>query len=107
MRRGAPGPNLGITFAPPGAAGANSGIQFSTVGRGGLFTGDDVARACKPRDHIVFPATSLVVIENTHNRGGGVVFPQVEILKICELARQLRLRTYLDGARLFNAAIAS
>jgi threonine aldolase len=49
----------------------------------------------------------LVAIENTHNRGGGVVFPQSEAVAICETARELGLASYLDGARLFNAAAAS
>jgi threonine aldolase len=49
----------------------------------------------------------LVAIENTHNRGGGVVFPQAEAIAICDTARELGLASYLDGARLFNAAAAS
>jgi threonine aldolase len=96
-----------LAWHEAGAAGANSGVQFSVVGKGGLFRADELARAFKPRDHIVFPATSLVVIENTHNRGGGVVFPQTEVIEICALARRLGLHTYLDGARLFNAAVAT
>jgi threonine aldolase len=46
-------------------------------------------------------------IENSHNRGGGVVFPQNAICEICEKATALQLATYLDGARLFNAAAAT
>jgi threonine aldolase len=49
----------------------------------------------------------LVAIENTHNRGGGVVFPQSEAVAICETARELGLASYLDGARLFNTAAAT
>ncbi len=48
-----------------------------------------------------------MAIENTHNRGGGVVFPQAEAVAICETARELGLASYLDGARLFNTAAAS
>jgi threonine aldolase len=55
----------------------------------------------------MFPPTTLVAIENTHNRGGGVVFQPSEVGAICKTARKLGARTYLDGARLFNAAIAS
>ena len=55
----------------------------------------------------MFPPTTLVAIENTHNRGGGVVFPQSEVVAICEMARELGLATYLDGARLFNVAASS
>jgi len=56
---------------------------------------------------MMFPPTTLVAIENTHNRGGGVVFSHDEVSAICRAARELGARTYLDGARLFNAAAAS
>jgi threonine aldolase len=90
-----------------GAGAANSGVQFSPVGRGGLFTADDLQAAYKPQGHIVFPPTTLVAVENTHNRGGGVVFPQLDAAAVCAAARGLGMASYLDGARLFNAAVAS
>ncbi|HUB94975.1 MAG TPA: threonine aldolase family protein, partial [Stellaceae bacterium] len=96
-----------VVWHEAGAASANAGVQFSVVGRGGTFTAADVEQAFKPRDHIVFPATALVAIENTHNRGGGIVFPQDAVHAICATATALRLATYLDGARLFNAAAAT
>ncbi len=96
-----------IVWHEAGAASANAGVQFSVVGRGGIFTAADVEKAFKPRDHIVFPATALVAIENTHNRGGGIVFPQDVVREICATASALQLPTYLDGARLFNAAAAT
>ena len=96
-----------VVWHESGAAAANSGVQFTTVGHGGLFTAGDVRTACKPKGHIVFPPTTLVAIENTHNRGGGVVFPQHDVEAICHAARERGLATYLDGARLFNAAAAS
>ena len=96
-----------IVWHESGAAAANSGVQFTVVGQGGLFTAADLRAVCKPAGHIVFPPTSLVAVENTHNRGGGVVFPQAEAIAICETARELGLASYLDGARLFNAAAAS
>src|SRR5215469_16950962 len=96
-----------IVWHESGAAAANSGVQFTVVGRGGLFTAADLRAACKPPGHIIFPPTTLVAVENTHNRGGGVVFPQDEAEAICRTARELGLATYLDGARLFNTAIAS
>lgn len=55
----------------------------------------------------MLPPTTLVAIENTHNRGGGVIFPQDDIVAICAAARELGVASYLDGARLFNAAVAS
>src|SRR6201981_2838201 len=93
-----------IVWHESGAAAANSGVQFTVVGQGGLFTAADLRAAYKPPGHIVFPPTTLVAIENTHNRGGGVVFPQSEAAAICETARELGLASYLDGARLFNTA---
>ena len=96
-----------VVWHESGAAAANSGVQFTVVGRGGLFTAAEFRAACKPRGHIIFPPTTLVTIENTHNRGGGVVFPQSEAVAICDAARELGVATYLDGARLFNTAVAT
>jgi threonine aldolase len=96
-----------IVWHEAGAAAANSGVQFSVVGRSGLFTAADLRAAAKPRGHIIFPPTTMVAIENTHNRGGGVVFPQNDVIAICAAARELGLATFLDGARLFNTAAAS
>src|SRR5438552_7216708 len=96
-----------IVWHEAGAAAANSGIQFTTVGKGGLFTAADFRAAYKPPGHIVYPPTTVVAIENTHNRGGGVVFPQADAAAIAAAARELGVGSYLDGARLFNAAAAS
>ena len=96
-----------IVWHESGAAAANSGVQFTVVGRGGLFTAADLRAAFKPPGHIIFPPTTLVAVENTHNRGGGVVFPQTDAEAICAAARELGLATYLDGARLFNTSVAS
>jgi threonine aldolase len=90
-----------------GGAAANAGVQLVEVGRAGVFTAQDLAEAIKPRGLPVFPPTTLVQVENTHNRGGGVVFPQTEVLRICHLARQQGLACFLDGARLWNASVAS
>ncbi len=96
-----------IVWHESGAAAANSGVQFTVVGSGGTFDADAFRGAFKPAGHIVFPPTTLVAIENTHNRGGGVVFPQQHVVAICEAARALGVGSYLDGARLFNAAVAT
>jgi threonine aldolase len=96
-----------IVWHESGASAANSGVQFTVVGRGGVFAQDDFSAACKPHGHVVFPPTGLVAIENTHNRGGGVVFPQADVEAICAAARGVGVASYLDGARLFNAAAAT
>jgi threonine aldolase len=96
-----------IVWHEAGASAAHGGVQFTVVGKGGLFTAADFEEGYKAPGHHVFPPTTLVVIENTHNRGGGVIFPQSEIVAICEKARSLGASSYLDGARLFNVAAAS
>jgi threonine aldolase len=96
-----------IVWHESGASAANSGVQFTVVGRGGVFAEADFSSAYKAAGHVVFPPTGLVSIENTHNRGGGVVFPQADVIAICEAARRLGVASYLDGARLFNAAAAT
>lgn len=90
-----------------GAAAANSGVQFCVAGQGGRFSAEEFRAAVKPRGHIVFPPTALVAVENTHNLGGGIVFPQADAVAICAAAREAGIASYLDGARLFNASVAS
>ncbi len=90
-----------------GASGANAGVQFTEVGSAGVFTAEEFGAACKPRGHVVYPPTTVVEIENTHNRAGGVVFPASEAERVGAEARRRGVATYLDGARLWNAAVAS
>lgn len=90
-----------------GGGAANAGVQFTPVGRGGWFTARDFVEAVKPRDHLLLPPTTLVQVENTHNRAGGVVVPQEVVVEICAAAAERGIATYLDGARLWNAAAAS
>lgn len=90
-----------------GAGAANAGIQFTEIGGKGWFTCEDFVAAIKPRGHLLYPPTTLVEIENTHNRAGGVIVPQAEVEQICAAAREREIRSFLDGARLFNAAVAS
>jgi threonine aldolase len=89
-----------------GAAAANAGVQFSEVGSEGIFTAADFLAARKPRNHLLYPPTTMVQVEDTHNRAGGVVFPPAEAAAVGAAAREHGVVSYLDGARLFNAAIA-
>ena len=59
-----------------GGSAANSGVQFTEIGARGIFTVDEFLAARRPLGHPMYPPTTLVEIENTHNRMGGVVFPQ-------------------------------
>ena len=90
-----------------GGAAANAGVQIHEIGQAGMFSTEEMLAAIKPRNFSIFPGTTLVEVENTHNRAGGVVVPQSEVQRICVAAREQRLATFLDGARLWNASIAS
>jgi threonine aldolase len=89
-----------------GGSAANAGVQLTEIGARGVFTRDEFVAAVKPRDHGIYPPTTLVEIENTHNRAGGVIFPQAEAERIGAAARERGIATFLDGARLWNAAAA-
>jgi threonine aldolase len=95
-----------ILLFEAGAASALSGVQINTLGTGAFFDGDDVRAALHPPDHHFAPV-SLVAIENTHNKAGGRIFPLEKIEHIAKVAREAGLRLHLDGARLFNAVVAS
>jgi threonine aldolase len=90
-----------------GGSAANAGVQLTEVGARGMFTAEEFDAAIKPRSLGIFPPTTLVEIENTHNRAGGIVFPQAEAKRICAAAGERDIATFLDGARLWNAAVAS
>jgi threonine aldolase len=90
-----------------GGGGANAGVQFNEIGTRGAFALDEFLAAVKTQGHNLYPPTTLVEIENTHNRAGGVIFPQDAVEQICLAARERRIASYLDGARLWNAAVAS
>lgn len=89
-----------------GAGSAWAGVQFAIAGRGGLFSADELLEVIKPPQYH-FPRTRLVVIENTHNRAGGRVFPQPDVQQIATAARGQGLAVHLDGARIWNASVAT
>jgi threonine aldolase len=90
-----------------GAAGALSGVQFYLVhGVRGIMDPSSIEGAIRPLDHH-FPITKLVCLENTHNRGSGSVYPIKKMRDIYKLARDRGLRVHLDGARLWNATVAT
>jgi threonine aldolase len=84
-----------------------SNVQFSTIpGNRGVFDADQVEAAIRVED-VHYPVSRLVIVENTHNRGGGTVFPLKNIHRIREVATRRGLRMHMDGARLWNACVAS
>lgn len=71
----------------------------------GHLTGELIKSALRHKD-IHFPETSLVCLENTHNRAGGTVLPMAQLAEIRATADNLGLKIHMDGARIFNAATA-
>ncbi|OGD33862.1 threonine aldolase [Candidatus Atribacteria bacterium RBG_16_35_8] len=57
-------------------------------------------------ENLHYPKTTLICLENTHNRAGGTIIPPMLTTEICQLAHQQNIAVHLDGARIFNAAIA-
>lgn len=83
----------------------NSGIAVQLIpGQNGKITADQVAAAIKP-DYDWLPKSSLVVLENTCNKGGGSYYTLDEVRPIQQLCRERGLALHLDGARLFNALV--
>ncbi|MBD3169229.1 MAG: aminotransferase class I/II-fold pyridoxal phosphate-dependent enzyme [candidate division Zixibacteria bacterium] len=87
---------------------AINGLQFNTIeGNRGVITVGQIERRIRPTNDEHQPLTTLVCLENTHNRAGGALFPLDEIERIRELCLKHGIKTYLDGARLWNASAAS
>lgn len=71
-----------------------------------MFDVDQVDALFRP-ESIHAPRTRLLLIENTQNRGGGSVWPLGQVKRVTARARELGLRTHLDGARIWNACVAT
>lgn len=84
-----------------------SSVQLHTlVGQRGVLRAEQLAPAVRPSAYYM-PRTTLICLENTHNRAGGTIYPIEEIRKIRDFAKALGIRMHLDGARLWNASVAS
>lgn len=96
-----------IFFYEGAAISALAGVQPRTInGIKGEMNPSDVRNAIRSQD-IHFPDTSLICIENTHNRSGGSIVSSENMRAIYEIAQQASIPVHIDGARLFNAAVAS
>jgi threonine aldolase len=81
----------------------NSGVSIRLIdGDRGRFGSNDIKNNINP-DDVHFPVSSLVIIENTCNKGGGSIWDHDEIESISEVCKENNLLMHLDGARLFNA----
>jgi len=90
-----------------GGASALGGVNMRTVptDKRGRLNPRDIEKTIRDKD-IHYPRTALVCLENTHNRCGGTVLTADYTDEVCNLAHTHALKVHLDGARIFNAAIA-
>ncbi len=89
-----------------GALAALAGVQTQMIGSDGTFTAADVRAAHRHADPYSAP-TTVVAVENTHNVAGGIVWDREALAAVTAAAHQLGMKTHLDGARIWNAAIAT
>jgi threonine aldolase len=91
-----------------GAAAAIFGISTRTVvSAGGRLDADALMAQVRPKTDWHLTATAAIAVENTHNRGGGLVQPLDQLQKLWDWSREADVAVHLDGARLFNASVAS
>jgi threonine aldolase len=91
-----------------GGAAALGGLVMRTVPNDakGQLSLTDIEKAIRDKTNIHFPETALLCLENTHNRCGGAVLTPEYTSKVTRLAHYHGLKVHLDGARIFNAAVA-
>lgn len=84
-----------------------SAVQVKTIpGIRGVFRADDLPPHIRPALYYM-PRTRVICAENTHNRAGGAVFPLDEIKKLSAFCKERGIIFHLDGARLWNASVAT
>src|SRR3712207_570354 len=91
-----------------GAAAAVFGLSTRTVvSAGGRLDADALIAQVRPKGDWHLTSTAAVAVENTHNRGGGLVQPLDQLQKLWNWSRDTGVAVHLDGARIWNAAVAS
>jgi threonine aldolase len=91
-----------------GSPAALSGIQlFPIEGKHGVITPNQVEPIIRPTSAYYMPRTKVIEVENTHNRGGGTIWPIENIASLKVLAKKYNLSYHLDGARIWNASVAT
>jgi threonine aldolase len=97
-----------IMVSELGGAAYHSGLQTRGLpGRLGRLSPEQLRAQAYADGGFHTPRTSVLAIENTHNTSGGTVWPIEEVRELVAVARELGVRTHLDGARLLNASVAS
>ena len=100
--------NSHIVRAELGAGAVFSGITTRTwLANRGLLSADDPLNIARPDSGPYLVSTTAIAVENTHNFGGGTVQPIEEIKKLRQESEKLGISLHLDGARIWNAHIAS
>jgi len=100
--------NSHIVRAELGAGAVFSGITTRTwLADRGLLSADDPLNIARPDSGPYLVSTTAIAVENTHNFGGGTVQPLEEIKKLRQESEKLGIALHLDGARIWNAHIAS
>jgi len=90
-----------------GAAANLCGVLCRQIpGERGVITWEQIAAHLRPENEHHAPV-SMVLLENTHNRAGGAIFPLAEMQRIGREAQARGMRVHVDGARIFNAVVAS
>lgn len=91
-----------------GGVSFNSGVSCKLIdGHRGMITATQVEESINPPDFYHSPLTSLVCLENTTNKGGGACYDYTEMEKIRTVCDVHGLKLHLDGARLWNALVAT
>jgi threonine aldolase len=99
--------NSHVSGVEVSSAAAMSGIAFARIeAPRAQLTSDMVAEALQPDPYDV-EVVDLLSLENTHQVGGGTVMPIDELRSIRKVAQEAEIPVYLDGARIFNASVAS
>lgn len=85
-----------------------SGIQLLPVeGENGIITAEQIEPLIRPSSAYYMPRTKVIEVENTHNRASGSIWPIEKIIELKKLANKYNLYLHLDGARIWNASVAS
>lgn len=71
----------------------------------GIMSWEQIAKNIRPKIYYR-PQTSLISLENTHNMAGGTIYPTETVHAICDRAHEVGIPVHMDGARIFNAAVA-
>lgn len=96
-----------IFFYEAAAVAALAGAQIRQLpGERGVLSADQVAAAIREQPNVHHPLTSLISLENTHNRAGGTVWPLSSLAAVRDVAQAHGVPVHMDGARMFNAAVA-